>query len=242
MERSPERKPRSVWPYLGVGCLAIVLVGVIGFCTAGYFVFRTAKEISEQFTDPEVRRARVLEALGTADLPEGYDPVLAFSVPLVFDIVVIGDVVSTEDGDLEEIGDHAFVLVSLARADEGDRERLDRFFAGEGGDLGSLKVDVVDFSAARIIGVGRTKASGGDVEVVALDAPVRRKDGERERHLVAAMRIRCRGDARERLAFWVETPPDGAGPVEELTDLTGSVGDPERVAEFLDRFRICRAE
>lgn len=239
MQHSQEKRSRSIWPFVGVGCLAVVIAVLLGVCALGYFAVRTGKNMVRQFTDPEVRRQRVLEALGAEQLPEGWKPAFALSVPFVMDVAVIGDVVPGEDGKIKDFGERAFVFLSLSggfvRGEE--EKRLERFFAGQGGDLGSIRVENLDFTQREVIGISRSETHGTPVDVVAVLAQVRTEKGPEER-LLAAMRIRCAGDARTRIGLWFEPPPPGIDKVSDI-DLTGTNADPDRVREFLDQFRLC---
>ncbi|GAB4374729.1 MAG: hypothetical protein Kow0062_13000 [Acidobacteriota bacterium] len=241
MQQPSGESRRSVWPYIGVGCLVVTLTLVIGVCGLAYYGMRGAKKFAEQFRDPEKRRERVIELLGAGDLPEGYEPVVAMSVPFALDMAVIGDAVPNENGKIEEFGDHAFIYLSLngslVRGD--DAERLDRFFAGqEGGGLDNdtIRIDNVDLSRGELLGTAQAETRGNPVDVVALKVQVKTRSGWEPR-LLSALRIRCRGDARVRLGLWFE--PLSGGDPGPPPDLAGTNADPARIGPFLDRFALC---
>lgn len=251
----------TVWHYVGCGCavLAALAAAVVGGMI--WFGYRTA----QGFTDPEAREAKVRGMLGYDELPEGYHPGFALSIPFVMDMAMIGDrplpsgdeMQSFDDEDLFE--DRGFMYFAMRR------------FGGPEDVRGETDYD---FEADRTIGEGEIEAGGATVRY---SAKLGTMDvgPEPVRSIASEMEIDC-GDGKYRFAVWFErtemaaeeaeaeaepatgpTPEPAEGepapapapetePEPELEpelveDYTGTPADEDALREFLDHFDLCRA-
>ncbi len=50
---------RSVWLYLGLGCLIIVVLGAVVAVIGGFFLYRGVKSLEAGLRDPATRTAKV---------------------------------------------------------------------------------------------------------------------------------------------------------------------------------------
>jgi hypothetical protein len=76
----------------------------------------------------------------------------------------------------------------------------------------------------------------GTAEAVPEEEPRRRRP--RERSLMTFFSFDCPGDNRARLGVWFAPDPAPGKPNAEV-DLTGTIGDPEKIREFVRHFAPC---
>lgn len=247
----------TVWHYVGCGCAVLAALAALGVGGMIWFGYRTA----QNFTDPAVREAKVQEMLGYDELPEGYHPGFALSIPFVMDMAMIGDrplpsgdgMQGFEDEDLFE--DRGFMFFAMRR------------FGGPEDVRGETDYD---FDADRTIGEGEVEAGGATVRYTAKVGTME-TGGEAIRSIASEMEIDC-GDGKYRFAVWferaelaaeegaeAEAAPEGeatpaetaeaeAEPVpdtdpipgsEPVEDFTGTPADEDALRAFLDHFQLC---
>ncbi len=81
----------STLGWLGCGCgalVALVLAGIVGMTWFGY---RKGKEIERTFKDPTARTEATRKVLPWKELPEGYRPVGAVTVPMLMEMAILSD-------------------------------------------------------------------------------------------------------------------------------------------------------
>lgn len=137
----PQKKPTSPWLYVGCGCGAVVILGMLGIAGTAWWGMRKAKEIGDTLADPEKRAAKVQEVLPYQELPAGYYPAFSLSAPFGFmEMAILADreptatQKPTSDGqdinydlDFEERG---FIYMNI-RDFKNDQDKLRRFLRGE---------------------------------------------------------------------------------------------------------------
>ena len=81
----------STLGWLGCGCgalVAIVLVAIIGVT---WFGFRKGKELERTFNDPQARTEATRKVLPWRELPEGYHPAGAITIPMFMEMAILSD-------------------------------------------------------------------------------------------------------------------------------------------------------
>lgn len=82
----PTAKKTSPWLYVGCACGALVFLALAAVVTTMWWGYRAAKDVAEGFENPEKRAERAREVLPYDTLPEGYEPLGAFSIPFLVDL------------------------------------------------------------------------------------------------------------------------------------------------------------
>jgi len=229
---------RSPWFYVLSGCA--VLVVVVGVVLVGLAVWgvRTAKEFKADLEDPVRREQRVLETLGAERLPDGWKPVMWFSVPMVFKMAMLtaGEpVVTSEENDVE-VGDRMFFFIETIgdRADEA-RRRFE-----EGDDIAVLLRDAnLNYDIERELDRGTLDVPGGTMLWVAGIAEADLQGTASGKGLGAVGLIDCEADRRSRFVVWVEPIPEGD--LDDPAVREATPADPRHLASFLSYFSLCPA-
>ena len=210
----------------------MVLAAAIGF-----WGVQKARQFGQEIADPGVRESKVLAVLRASEIPEGYHPVVAFSVPLLLDVAVLSDLAPDESGQPPQIGDHGFVYVSYPAFGR-DRRAIRDFFEGKRDDFDELGRHRVDLDLEERIANGRISREEGEVLWVAHRGTIDSDDaGSSKQGLVALLLIDC-GDSRNRFGIWLGPDPDPEAAPAEL-DVSGTVSDPEAIERFF-RPHPCR--
>lgn len=248
----------SVWHYVGCGCAVLAALGLLAIGSCFYFGWRTANDMQKTMSDPVAREAKLRELLGYDELPEGYHPGFALSVPFVMDMAAVGD---RELGDGERMSietedvfeERGFMFFRMRQFVSPDELQGDTDF---------------DFDADERISVGEIQAAGARVEYTAQRGT--RYAGDQPIPSVAAeLRFDC-DDRYHRFGVWFEhigeddeaeeaepeapeTAEDGtavepevvepAAPIEDEPepDYTGTPADEEALRDFLNHFDVCRS-
>lgn len=228
---------KSVALGVAIGCLAVVLglVGMAGAC--GYWVYRQQQQMEAEMTDPDARRERVLEVLGAQDLPEGYYPMVGFSVPFVLHAAILTDH-PTEPGEKpERIGQRGFIYVETLGLGQNEAQLRD-YFTGKTDDPSVLNENGFHLDVDEVIGRGTLPLTGDDMIMFMSQRADLSMRGYSGRGLSSLILVDCAADERRRMGFWFVPDPDPDAPVEEL-DLTGTPADEGALAAFLAHFRFC---
>ena len=124
---------KTVFAYIGIGCVVIIGLMAIAMGACGVWVYSEAQRFEEEMTDPAARGNRVMDVLGADSLPDGYYPMMAFSIPFVMDTAMLTDI-EPQPGEESEpnFGERGFVYVKILRMGQDEQELRDYF----GGTLG----------------------------------------------------------------------------------------------------------
>lgn len=224
----------TVWHYVGCGCAVLFVLGVLGIGGCFWMMTNWGRQMKAELEDPEARAAKARSLLGYEELPEGYHPGISFSVPLVMDVVLLGDRelpagddlrgMQDEDDLFEERGFLYFKMRDFGQAGEEMQEDLDH-----------------DFTPERVVSEGELEAGGATVSYVAEVGRAHVGTGA-IRAVTAELEIQC-GDAFFRKAVWFTPVPGSTAEQGEEPEesFTGTPADEAALRGFLDHFRFCGA-
>ena len=233
-----EGKAFPAWAWVGCGCLgamgalAILAVGI------GFWGAQKARQFGEEIADPGEREKKALVVLGANEMPEGYHPVVAFSVPLLLDLAVLSDLPPDETGRPPEFGDHGFIYVSYPALGR-NRPEIRDFFEGKRDDLDELGRHRLDLDLDERIANGKISREDDDILWVSYRGTIETDDAGRSKEgLMALLLIDC-DDSRNRFGVWLGPDPEPKAAAADL-DVTGTVADPEVIERFLSPIHPCR--
>src|SRR5437867_1908763 len=106
-----EGKKTSPWVYVAIGCGVLVMVFILVAAVAGFFVYRTVHRVHAEMTDPVLRAQKVKEILGARDLPEGYHPLMTFSIPFILETAMLSDREPDPDGKGKSFDQRGFIYI-----------------------------------------------------------------------------------------------------------------------------------
>ena len=87
----PRSSSTSALGWLGCGCGALVAVALAAIVGMTWFGYRKGKEIERTFKDPEARTAATREVLPWRELPAGYHPAGAVTIPMLMEMAILSD-------------------------------------------------------------------------------------------------------------------------------------------------------
>jgi hypothetical protein len=227
---------RSTWFYVGVGCLALFVVCVLGAVAGGFWIYRTARQFEAQQADPDARTAKVLRILNGDRIPDGYHAVVGFSVPYVMDVAILSDEAPDPDGRMEDLGDRALIYVQMIRTGQ-DEQALRDWFLGRTTDPKVLADNHINVDVDEIVGRGVLELNGASLMYLAQRGRVTTQ-GYSGSGIASIVLIDCPADDRTRMAIWIVPDEKPDVPVAEV-DWTGTPADPEELGRFLGGFRFC---
>jgi len=221
--------------FWGVGCglIFILVIGVLG--VLGFMKFKEFKEqIEEDERNPVPRAQRIL---GFTELPPGYSVEKAFAIPMIMDIVILeGDrFIETEN---PQSGRRGFMYMMFVFGGRHDQELRD-FFEGKTDDPRVLRRNHIniDLDEGEILSRSVFEHNGQEFLQMTTRGEVGGQELVGSNGLTSFLLISC-PDKKSRFCKWFGPDPDPDATADEI-DLTGSVGDPERIKAFIDHFNFC---
>lgn len=230
-----ESRQRSPWLYVLLGCLGVVVLGVLVVGALIFFGVRTARQIAVDNEDPERRQGRALEILGAERAPDGYHAAGVFSIPFVVDLAVLTDEAPGAEPWAGEFGQRGFYYIRTRWKDED----LSAFFDGESTEPQALQ----NMGLALDIEENLERGELNRDDVLARWATFRGStmfdQGEQFGELLTLIEFECPQDGRMRMGIWFgpreeadpESPADG--------ERAGAVADGQAIAAFLEPIRPC---
>ncbi|MEO6194459.1 MAG: hypothetical protein ABIS20_15725, partial [Thermoanaerobaculia bacterium] len=224
-----------------------VLLGLIAISGFTYVVYRKGKEMAESFKDPKAREAKTREVLPYTELPAGYYPGGAMSIPFLMDFVVFTDrePTSGQGPDQGNFDERSFIFMNMRHLRD-NREKMERYLRGEAPapEDSAWSKSNVNFDAKKVIRRGQVEVGGQTVLYQASQGEITHKGVEtggvsveqKKEGIVTMVLPEC-ADDRLRFGIWMGPPPAGA-----VDDYTGTPADPAALQEFLGHFRLCEGK
>jgi hypothetical protein len=230
---------KTVFAYIGIGCVVIIGLMSIAAGACGVWVYSEAQRFEQEFRDPVARGDRVMEVLGTDTLPDGYYPMLAFSIPFVMETAMLTDEERVGEDVEPNFGDRGFIYLKMLRLGQ-DEEELRDYFEGRTDDADVLSGNGININVEEVIGRGAMEHQGADLMYVVQRGQVSMGGRGRDRGdgLASMALIECPDDSRLRIGIWFVPDPDPEAEPEML-DLTGTPGDPDAMSAFYGHFNLC---
>jgi hypothetical protein len=235
---------------LGCGCALLVTLAMLGVVAASVAVWRADKRFEEMRDDPAARRAAVADVLPHRELPPGYHPVGAMTMPFgLLRMAVLADAAPGAEPAREHV-ERAFFFVDMPDW-FGREDAMREIFRGGAEPAGGIRQAEAEFEAREDVGRGALQSSGAEIlyysrrgtlkvddsrfGLAEEDAPLHEMEG-----IATMLLFDCAGDERLRLGLWFGPDPAPELPAAEA-DLTGTPGDPEAIVAFLSRLQVCSA-
>jgi hypothetical protein len=224
---------------VGIGCAALLAMGIVASIVVGVAGYKWAKRIEAEVKDPHTRTARVKEVLGAERLPAGYHAMIGLSIPFFMDMAILSDREPDEKGEIHGFGERGFMFFQMLNPRHDEQEARD-YFEGKTDDPAVLARSGINLRirAKQLLGRGVVDTRGYPVMYVAqrgrLDADHGRAEG-----ISALMLVDCAHDQRMRIAVWFEPDPDPKATAGS-PGLAGSPADEGALRSFMDHFDLCR--
>lgn len=227
---------RSAWAYVGLGCLALAVVGVLATAGGGFWLYRGAKRFEAEIKDPAARTSKVLEVLGASELPAGYHAVVAFSVPFVMRFAILSDRPPDSTGQVRALGQRGLIYIEFLHLGQ-DEQALGDYFAGRTDDPRVLRDNKIKIDVDEIIGRGVLERPDATLLYVSQRGTVA-AHGFSGHGITSVILVDCPDDARMRTAIWFG-PDSAPGKTAGAPELVGTPADPAAIGEFMGNFRFC---
>ncbi len=237
----PQKKPTSPWVYVGCGCAAIVVLGLAVLGGLSFWGYRAGKELTEGMKDPVKREARVKAVLPYQQLPPGYYPAFAMSMPMVMEMAMLTDrdPGTGKSGPDQGFAERGFMYMNM-REMKDNKAKMERFLRGEAPrpDDSDWYQSNIKFNPKEVIRRGTINVNGTEILYSASRGEIERRHGEDKHGIVTMMMPQCPHETRLRFALWFGPDPAPEKPVAE-TDYAGTTADPAAMQEFLGHFQLC---
>jgi hypothetical protein len=243
MQPVEEKKKRSPWLYVGIGCGVVLLLG-IGAVVAGVsFLFKKGKQYQEDMANPITRTERVKKILGAQTLPEGYIASMSLSVPAIMDTAIL----TTRPPDAPPGGQkedtRMFLYLFIKASSVKDQEELRRYLEGQSEDHSVLARNHIRVGKNELIGRGAIELDGRRVLYRAqrgvLKTQHREEDESQTSLLSSILFIECPSQKLMRMGLWLARDPAPNAPLEQL-ELKGTPVDPEAIRTFMSHINPCQ--
>lgn len=239
----PQKKPTSPWVYIGCGCGLAVLLALAGLTGLTWWGYQKGQEFEKNFKDPKARAEKTREVVPYRELPVGYYPVGAFSIPLLMDVAIFSDE-EPRQGETPNRGRNAsfnqrgFIFMSMLHV-RANKEKMERYLRGEAPapEDAPWMQSGANFNPKEVIRRGTVSAGGRQVLYAASRGEVSRRGHAGEQGIVTMVMPHC-ADNRLRFGLWFGPDPEPGKPTAEI-DYTGTAADPAAIAEFLGHFELC---
>jgi len=217
------------------GCAVIAGLMALGAGACGVWVWQEGKRVQAEMTDPEIRRDKVLEVLGTDRVPDGYFPLAAFSVPFVTRMAMLTDRAPDAAGEVEGFDERGFIYFELIGIGQDEQELRD-FFEGRTDDYGVLEDNGMNLDVEEVLERGVFDLDPARVMYMTQRGSIAVQGDERD-GLTGLALIDCPEDERRRVGVWFG--PDAAADESGSPDLSGTPADPDALRAFLANFSFC---
>jgi hypothetical protein len=213
---------------------ALAVAAVVGM---GWWGYREARQLERGFKDPAAQAAKTRAIVSYQELPAGYHPLGAFSVPLLMDMAMFSDKEPPADEEEQKFDKRGFLYLSIRDLGENEVD-LRRFLRGEGKEPEALAKAQVDFAPRETVAKGALAAGGGKLLYQARRGSLRTREGRVE-GIATIFLVDCpQDDGRLRLGIWFGPDPAPTTAAPEA-NWTGTPADPAALREFAGHFKLC---
>jgi hypothetical protein len=233
-----EKKRTSPWIFIGVGCLVSVFLIIAVIIAIGAWGFSQVRELARAMEDPTIRSDMARDMLATDELPDGYNTMVALSIPFLVETVILTDREPDEDGRIDRFGERGFIYIKTLSMGDQEQELRD-FFDGDTDDSQLLDQSSIRVNAREFIDRGSIEESSRTLRWVSYRGEVgNRGQNDFGEGLNAMIMFECPEAERVRMGIWFGPDPDPDTPADE-TDFTGTVADPAEIQQFVAGFDVC---
>ena len=234
-----EKKRTSPWIYIGVGCLVSVFLIIAVIIAIGAWGFSQVRQLQRTMEDPEARTELAQEMLAADQLPDGYNTMVALSIPFLLETVIITDAEPDENGRVDRFGERGFIYLKTLSVGEQEQELRD-FFEGKTDESQILEQTSVRVDARELVARGTIEESDRTLRWAAYRGEIdNRRRSDFGEALNAMIMVECPGAERVRMGIWFGPDPDPDTPASEA-DFTGTVADEAEIQRFMSNFDVCR--
>jgi hypothetical protein len=237
-----KKQQRSPWLYVGIGCGALLLVGVFVVGVILVLTVSTVEEFQKDMADPAALSEKVKKTLGADTLPEGYFPIMSLNVPLVMETAILSTR-PPEGGAFKKEEERFFMYFHLKASSTNDMKDIRDYLEGRSDDTSALERNDIQVDTDKVIGHGALQFDGRRVLYLMQRGELRtnQSDGNEGPGLNSLLLIECPGQSTVRIAIWTSPDPMPGAPLEEL-DLKGTPVHEETMKSFMSHLNPCKQE
>lgn len=233
-----EKKGTSPWVFIGIGCLLSVLLIIAVIIGIGAWGFSQMRELQRTMEDPAARTDAAREMLAADELPDGYNAMMALSIPFLMETVMLTDRQPDADGMIERLGERGFMYFKTLSVGEQEQDLRD-FFEGRSDDPDIFDQTSIRVDTRELVGRGTIEEPGRTLRW----ASYRGEIGDRNRRdpgegLTTMVMFECPGAERVRMGIWFGPDPAPDTPV-SAADFSGTVADEDEIQRFMAHFDVC---
>jgi hypothetical protein len=166
--RPRQSSSMSALGWLGCGCGVLVALVILGIMGTTWFAYRKGKEIEQTFKDPEARQAATREVLPWRELPPGYHPAGAITIPMLMEMAILSDEEPEpgQEGKGRAFGETGLIYMSF-NGWISDQDELERWLKGETKETPDwIRRSDAKIDPERILGRGTVEVNGQTVPYV----------------------------------------------------------------------------
>jgi hypothetical protein len=231
------QRKTSPWVYVGCGCALLVVLCAVVVVFVVKKVADQGHKIEQGLADPKVREQRTRELLSYEELPAGYFPAGAISIPYLLDMAFLADHPPGPGQTQVDIEDRGFVFIKMHWVKiPTDPQARRRMLYGTDGKSQWEQGSGFRVETHEALGEGEITAGGAQVVYRASRGDLQ-MSGRRHRGINSILMIEC-PDRHLRVGIWLGPDPDPGQPTAAL-DKSGTPADPQAITAFLAHFNLC---
>jgi hypothetical protein len=242
MQPVEQQKKKSPWLYVGIGCGALVLMGIIATVAAVMFGVNKLQQYKEDMSNPVTRTEKVKAVLGADTLPEGYSAVMALSVPMVMDTALLSTRAPGAPAPTTPSEVRSFLYFWLKASTVNDAEELTAYLEGRSDDASVLTRNKIRINTREIIRRGAIRFGERRVLYLAQRGELQSQSHSSQGPGINALILfECPGQTALRLGLWMSPDPSPGTPLQQL-DLEGTPADEAALRDFTAHFNPCQVK